>query len=360
MLGISILFVAVGLLAIAVGAVYGLRRHPRGNVPARGLTISLVALGAALIFLADLDQRIESALWPSLGRYLSNACTMVAVYGLTVLVADIAGTSRRRRARAIVMAVAVASLTAMFFASPTPSTHGIGVFGDLYERQPTLLVYVAVYIVYLAFGVLDAAVISGSAALASRGRQRTSLTLITAACLLALAYLSDKADGIVAGLLSSAPARDERCMLFGPSMHCVFSVDAPAASVLLATAGVALPLAYRALCRRLITDTYPLRRGLRNAHPGYQRIDTSIIDPLHHQALAVITEVHDGMMSYGIPPDRSNPRMAGRALHAALRDGSADGSPDASTPRTASVPADVLAELRYLRKVTKEFQRASR
>ncbi|MGH3856711.1 MAG: hypothetical protein ACRDR6_25135, partial [Pseudonocardiaceae bacterium] len=77
-MGVSALFLSTGLVAFVIAGYRGVLRG-RGRRKPTDIPLMVIALasGFALVFLAPAVQAIESTLAPSLGRLLSNVCTLV-------------------------------------------------------------------------------------------------------------------------------------------------------------------------------------------------------------------------------------------------------------------------------------------
>ncbi|ATY12844.1 hypothetical protein CU254_22105 [Amycolatopsis sp. AA4] len=302
---IDVLFFGVGLLAVATGIWRAVRARRTGA--GSGLAISLIALGIALCLLADSAQAIESQLYPSLGRLLSNLATMVAAYGIEVTVAEIGGVAeRRRRARLGVLIVALVVLTASFFATRGLPT-GVGLFDALYRSNPTLVVYIVVYTLYLGFAVADIAVVSAGAVRAGTGALRAGLGIMLLACVFAFAYLVGKIVDLISGLTAEHPA-PKLCRGAFSTVRCTLAVGFPALSVLLIVVGLTVP-ALPALGRavrdaRTRAALRPLREHLASRYPDIVRLDDAS-GTGRERLLTMMSEINDGLLLSGVGPDAS-------------------------------------------------------
>lgn len=162
-MGVSALFLSTGLVAFLIagyrGVLCGRGRRKPTETP---LIVIAIALGLAFVFLAPATQALESALAPSLGRLLSNVCTLVAAFGCLHLMVYVSHPPDQVPAkvwiRLITLLIAIGVMAVMFFASSPPT--GTGIFTGLYRSQPTLAVYVFVYASYLGSAVVDLAVLA--------------------------------------------------------------------------------------------------------------------------------------------------------------------------------------------------------
>lgn len=300
---IDILFLGVGVFALAVGVWRAVRARRTGA--GTGLAVSLVALGAAFCFLANRAQLVESEVYPSLGRLLANLATMVAAYGIGLTVAEISGTrDRGRRTRLVALGVALTLLVVLFF-STSGLPRGIGVFDELYRTHPTLVVYVLTYTVYLGFAVLDIGVVAAVTVRASGGALRAGLTLLLLASAFAVAYLAGKIVGTIRALEADHPAK---ALCRGPfsTLPCALDVGFPAVSVLLIVVGLTIPavpgLAAARRDARTLRLLRPLRTHLTRRFPEITRIDPG--GPSRRERLlTAMSETNDGLILTGVTPD---------------------------------------------------------
>lgn len=347
---IDVLFFGVGLLAVAVGIWRAVRARRTGA--GAGLATSLIALGVALCLLADSAQAIESQLYPSLGRLLSNLATMVAAYGIEVTVAEIGGVAeRRRRARLGALIVALVVLTASFFATRGLPT-GVGLFDELYRSNPTLVVYIVVYTLYLGLAVADIAVVSAGAVRAGTGALRAGLGIMLLACAFAFAYLIGKIVGLISDLTAEHPVT-KLCRGAFSTVPCTLAVGFPALSVLLVVVGLTVPAA--PALGRAVRDTRtrallrPLREHLTSQYPDVVRLDDAS-GTGRERLLTMMSEINDGLLLSGVGPELS-PSAAVRVLRSSepVLDQSAE--PPVQPQETA-----FAAEVARLRAIAQEFR----
>ncbi|WP_020660274.1 hypothetical protein [Amycolatopsis benzoatilytica] len=302
---IDALFFGVGLFSLAVGIWRAVRARRSGA--GAGLATSLIALGVAFCLLADSAQAVESQLYPSLGRLLSNLATMVAAYGIEVTVAEIGGVAeRRRRARLGALVTALVVLTASFFATRGLPT-GVGLFDTLYRSNPTLVVYIAVYTLYLGFAVADIAVVSAGAVRAGTGALRAGLGILLVACAFAFAYLAGKLVDLVADVTAAHPVM-KLCRGAFSTVRCSLAVGFPAVSVLLIVVGLvvpALPAAGRAVRdARTRAKLRPLREYLAARYPDVVRLE-DVAGTGRERLLTMMSEINDGLLLSGVGPSLS-------------------------------------------------------
>ncbi|WP_134731294.1 hypothetical protein [Amycolatopsis nivea] len=347
---IDVLFFGVGLLAVAVGIWRAVRARRTGA--GAGLATSLIALGVALCLLADSAQAIESQLYPSLGRLLSNLATMVAAYGIEVTVAEIGGVAeRRRRARLGALIVALVVLTASFFATRGLPT-GVGLFDELYRSNPTLVVYIVVYTLYLGLAVADIAVVSAGAVRAGTGALRAGLGIMLLACVFAFAYLIGKIVGLIGDLTTEHPVT-KLCRGAFSTVPCTLAVGFPAVSVLLVVVGLTVPVlpavgrAVRDARTRAVLR--PLREHLASRYPDVVRLDDAS-GTGRERLLTMMSEINDGLLLSGVGPELS-PSAAVRVLRSSepVLDQSAE--PPVQPQETA-----FAAEVARLRAIAQEFR----
>ncbi|KAA2255219.1 hypothetical protein F0L68_28775 [Solihabitans fulvus] len=240
---VNALFYFVALVAFAlVGLVLRRRQHGRRKPTQLPMVLILAALGAAFFFLAPASQAVESRIVPSLGRLLSNICTLVAAYGFLTLMLHVSHPPEQIRSRSrwrlLALVVALAVMAVMFLASHPPS--GTGVFTGLYRSQPTLAVYTMVYSAYLGVAVVDVAWLGFRSVRHVRGYLRVGMVIVSVGCLLALGYVTQKVLSILTELFGGGAA-EQLCAGPFSTVGCTFSVGMPALSVLAIIVGAAVP-----------------------------------------------------------------------------------------------------------------------
>lgn len=307
-MGVSALFLSTGLVVFLIAGYRGVRyargRRKPTEIP---LMVIALALGLALVFLAPVTQAIESALVPSLGRLLSNVCTLVAAFGWLHLMLYISYPAEqvraRMRTRLVTLVLAVAVMTVMFFASTRPA--GLGIFSGLYRSQPTLAVYVLVYSSYLGFVMVDLGVLALRSVRGARAWLRVGMTLIAVGCLLALGYLIEKVAGVVSELVTGSSG-ESYCSSAFATVGCTFGVGMPALAVLFMTLGAAVPTLGPRL-EHLVRGVQH-RRSLRRLRPLWETL---------HEALPDIAL--DAPEELSTPPGEISERLYRRVV--AIRDG---------------------------------------
>jgi len=288
---IDVLFVGVGIFALAIGIWRAFRARRTGT--GSGLAISLIALGAAFCFLSNRTQLIESQIYPSLGRLLSNLATMVAAYGIGLTVAEISGTRERgKRTRLVALGAALGILIITFFSTPG-LPRGIGVFDELLA-----------YSLYLGFAVVDIGVMSMVTMRASGGALRAGLVLLLIASALAVAYLVGKIVVTIQDLVVAQPAKG---VCAGPfsTVPCTLDVGFPALSVLFIVLGLTIPAVPgmgRALRDgRTMRLLRPLRTDLTGRYPEIVRLDERGTTR-RQRLLTAMSETNDGLILAGVTP----------------------------------------------------------
>ncbi|MBA2473420.1 MAG: hypothetical protein H0V41_14705 [Pseudonocardiales bacterium] len=284
-MGVSALFLSTGLVAFVIAGYRGVLRG-RGRRKPTDIPLMVIALasGFALVFLAPAVQAIESTLAPSLGRLLSNVCTLVTAFGLLQLRLHVShGPAEQVRAkvriRLIILLIAVAVMGVMFFASNPPT--GRGIFTGLYRSQPTLAVCTLVYTSYLGSAVVDLAALALRSIRGARAWLRLGMILMTAGCLLFAGYLIEKVVGVVGELVNGSTA-EPFCPSAFATVGCTFAIAMPAFAVLLVILGTTVPT----LGPRLEHLTRGLwhRRSLRRLRPLWEILhevlpDTGLTTP---------------------------------------------------------------------------------
>lgn len=350
---IDILFVGVGVFALAIGIWRAVRARRTGA--GAGLAISLIALGAALCFLSNKAQMLESEIYPSLGRLLSNLATMVAAYGIGLTVADISGTrDRGRRLRLVALGVALAVLVVSFFSTPG-LPRGIGLFDELYQSHPTLVVYIVAYTLYLGFAVVDIGIVAAVTIRASGGALRAGLVLLLTASVLAVAYLAGKIVATIKALEAEHPVK---ALCHGPfsTIPCTLDVGFPALSVLLIVLGLTIP-AVPGMVRsvrdaRTLRVLRPLRSHLTGRFPDVVRLDAGAATR-RERLLTAMSETNDGLILAGVSPAMST-EAAARLVH----DVAHEPEPEAPPEPGDEPPFD--ADVARLRAIARSYRQLSR
>lgn len=343
----NIAFLAIGTAALLVGAWRAVRLSRVGG--GRGLVITLLALGAALVLLSGSVQHLASMVYPSLGRLASNLCTLTAAYGVLITVSELADETpprRRRRARLGTYVTAMALLVLTFFAtSDLPS--GLGRFGRLYDSHPTLVAYVAVYTLYLAVAVVAISRIVVVSLPSSRSRLRAGLVNLLLGCGLALAYLGYKAVSVARLALDMLQPSGSSCSNPVSSVSCSLVVAAPAASILTVVLGVVLiSSGARRARRQALAELAVLRRAVRDRVP---RVARHQLAHSHSRLVGTVVEICDGLLELGID-DQDDPETAARDLWRA--------EPVAPSTRTVEPPPvgdTIWTEVERLRPLARAY-----
>lgn len=362
---ITAAFLFVGVIATGVGI--WLWTRARRIAGRTGIAITATALGVALILLADGVQNLESHIYPGLGRLASNLATLVAAYGITVVVTDLAedttGRATHRRLRRRLLGIALLLLVASFFASPRLSS-SVGVFGDLYHQEPTLVVYITVYVLYLGAAVTDIAILTARTLPATRGYLRAGLIILMLACLVAFAYLVQRIVTVAMSVFASVSAEP---LCAGPfsGLDCTFSVGFPALSVLLIILSVLVPAAggrlHHALTgqrdRRWIADLLPLSDAIIAALPQLDRFGAHPVSKPHQQLVTTVMQIRDALLLLGLPrrPQDGPTEIAHDLREALARPDELPATASAPGP-AADQPSNLAAEVDRLRLVARAYQ----
>jgi Family of unknown function (DUF6545) len=240
--GASTLFFSTGLVFFLIAGYRGLLRRRRSKPTEIPLIVSTVSLALAFIFLAPAAQVLESGFVPSLGRLLSNVCTLIAAFEWLHVMLYIAYTAEqvpaRVKARLITLLIAIIVMVATFFASRPPT--GVGVFTGLYRSQPTLTVYTLVFTGYLGFTVVDLGMLALCSIRGARAWLRLGMVFIAAGCLIATGYLIEKVIGIISELVTGSTA-ESYCSSTFATLGCAVAIAMPALAALLMVFGTTLP-----------------------------------------------------------------------------------------------------------------------
>lgn len=277
-MGVSALFLSTGLMAFLIAGYRGVHRGRGQRKPTElPLIVIAVALGFAFVFLAPATQALESKLAPSLGRLLSNVCTLVAAFGCLHLMLYVSHPAEqvpaKARVRLITLLIAISVMAVMFFASSPPT--GTGIFTGLYRSQPTLALYTLTYASYLGFTVVNLAVLALRSIRGGRAWLRLGMILIAAGCVLAAGYLTEKVIGVVSELVGAATA-EPYCSSAFATVGCTFAVGMPALAVLLIILGTTLPTLGPRL-EHLIRGFWH-RRSLRRLQPLWETLHEALPD----------------------------------------------------------------------------------
>jgi hypothetical protein len=378
---VDALFLFTAAVAFTFAAYRGLAarsRRKRTRVPQ---IVIAVALGCAFVSLAPSVQAVESELVPSLGRLISNLCTIVAAFGFLHLALYIAYPAEQVRSRLplrlATLLVAIVLMVVMFAASSPPQ--GLGIFTGLYQSQPTLAVYALTYSLYLGVAVVDLQHLAVQAIRHTRRWLRAGMAIIAVGCLLSVGYLLAKVVAVVTELVTGQAA-ESYCTSAFDGLGCTFAVGLPAIAVLTLLVGTALPaLGPRAdrLARgiahwRAHRQLEPLWRTVCVTTPEVVEQEESATPPgttserLYRRVVAIRdcllalgpyrdpedTRRHrERVIAAGIPAQRQPAAVEALDILAALRRQQQD--PQTTSPLHPAVPAsDIAGEIRWLRQVS--------
>jgi hypothetical protein len=399
--------VFLGVAAVTLGAaVYKGRLLRRAGRPP-GLVVFcrfLLSLGLAFVFLAPSAQAVESLLVPNLGRLLSNTATLVAAFSVLSMLLHLhhphEQAAPRIRPRRAALVAAVAVMAALFLSTPT-TTAGVrpsGGFGELVASRPTLGVYVLVYSAYLGVALVDLMRLAWrySGQVAHRRHLRRGLRVVAVGCALGMVYVVEKALSVVltwAGIVV-LPNGEVRCTSPLTPAGCAFSVALPAVAVLVIVAGATLPAWAPVLAAPVrwardwaaYRELGPLWNAVRAAAPD---VVLAVGPPATHWPGGIrfrlyrrVIEIRDGCLATralrepAVVEDATRRAVhAGRSgyeLHAAveaavlsdaLTRARAGQAPNADFVQVGEVdpdPADLTAEVEWLRRVARAFAHTTR
>ncbi|MDQ3887302.1 MAG: hypothetical protein M3308_09935 [Actinomycetota bacterium] len=392
-MGVSVLFLSIGLVALLLTGYRAVRRskgrrRPR-DVP---LLVSGTALGLAFIFLAPVVQVVESAITPSLGRLLSNVSTLIAAFGFLHLMLLIAYPAEqvpaKVRTRLVVLLMSVGAMIVLFFASDPPA--GPGIFTGLYRDQPTLAAYTLIYSIYLGSALVDLGKLALYSIRHVRRWLRLGMVLIATGCLLGTGYLTHKVIGILNELITDSAPAESLCPSPFATVGCTFAVAMPALATLAILLGATLPTLgphlerlIRTMARwRAYRRLQPLWATLHEALPDLALAapelpsnsnDPAISEQLYRRAIAI----RDGLLAlqpYRDPTDtrehhnlaesaglaESRPRLAAveaADIRAALLRRQHASPPTLDRPAPAASQNDLISEIRWLTQVSDALAR---
>ncbi len=259
---ISLLFFAVAGIAV-FGALPRVIRWCRDRDGGSGaIVLQLVAVALACVFIAPASQALTNVIVPSLGRLLSNLCTLIGAFGLVQLQLYVsyppAEARQRLRPRVVWLASVLAGLVITFLFGSRPAI-GIGVFD--YRGQTWLVIYALIYSLYLSAALLDLVGLAVRSVLNTRGSLRAGMAVMGVGYLLGLLYTGSKIQYVIRSVLG--PVRAEP-LCSGPfsTLVCALSVGLPALSVLVIVFGLSIP-AIGSRVRRLSEW-----RGFSRVHDG--------------------------------------------------------------------------------------------
>lgn len=279
---INVVFWAVAAAAfVAAGyKAYGLR-GPDSPPGLGSICLLLTTVGLALALISDKAQQTESAIYPNLGRLLSNLCTMVAAFAILTYLLSVTCSREQARVRIrrwlLVLLVTVTAMTGLFLASPLPPV--VGDFGPMYHGRPTLVGYILIFVMFMGWAFTSLAVLTARyAAPAPRATLSVGLRIVTFGCVLVIIYLIEKTVVVIALWLrlgTLVPGHDRPCPSPLHPPGCVFSVGLPVLAALAITIGMTLPAWGPAVAapvrwlryRRTYRQLDPLWRALTAAMP---------------------------------------------------------------------------------------------
>ena len=245
---------------------------------------------------------------PSLGRLLSNVCTLIAAFGWLHLMLYISHPPEQVRAkmrtRLVTLLLAIAVMAAMFFASSRPT--GLGIFTGLYRSQPTLAVYTLVFTGYLGSAMVDLAILALRSVRGARAWLRAGMMLIATGCLLAIGYLIEKMISVVSELATGSAA-EPYCSSAFATLGCTFAVGMPALAALLITLGATVPTLGPQL--EYLARGFGHRRSFRRLRPLWETL---------HEALPDLVPVTPDCPPSSTPVGEISEGLCGRVI--AIRD----------------------------------------
>ncbi|MFC7344975.1 MAB_1171c family putative transporter [Saccharopolyspora griseoalba] len=381
---VDALFLTSALLVFASAAWRMWVRHHGRRKPVDGALLTITIAGAsALVFIAPSVQVTASAITPALGRLLSNISTLTCAYGFVCLGLhvryDDAAARRAARQRLGVLLVAAAVMTVMFLVSSPPTS---GLFGGLYDQQPGLAVYAAIYVVYLAVAVSDGASLSLRSLPHTRSWLRAGLSLVALGCVLAVVYLAEKVASIGSELFTEPDTAETYCPSPFAGWGCTASVGLPPIFASALILGASLPVigprltrpVQAALARWRHRKLRPLWTLLRDALPELdgaiptgqpstpaERLYEQVISIRDHLlALQPYRSAADTLQhqhqAQGIPARRRAAAIEAADIRSAIQRRESGDRPDGDSV-TGPQHDDLAGEIGWLTRVAAELQR---
>ena len=368
---VNALFLSVAALALLAACWQAVRAYRRpARVPA---AILLIAGSGAVATLAPVAQQFESVVRPAFGRLVSNSLTLVAALGISLLVLTLS-TTATPRLRAIwtrigLLAGALVLLVGSFSAAHPPATR-LGLFTGLLRAQPSLVVYLLTYTVYLAAVLVDIGIACARTIPLARGALRVGLVTLVCASIVGLLYAGDKVV-IVAVELAGGPVAEPYCAQPFAGATCTFQVAFPAFTALLLVLGIVIP----ALGPRLATLLPRYRWAHAELGPLWtaltEQLPTVVLPPADSDPAGVrfllyrrVIEIRDALLILDPWMPRhepGDPQAEADAIVTALDRHARESTPPTDAPRRGD-PAthnitDYRAEVRWLRQVARAFTR---
>lgn len=262
---IDLLFFAVAGIALTVGVQRIARWRRRRTTGSGPIALQLVALALAFVFLAPATQALVSGVIPSLGRLLSNVCTLVAAFGFIQLQLHVHyppdEVKERLRPRVVVLIAVLAGLVIAFFLGQRPV--GLGVFD--YRGQHWLMIYALLYSLYLSVALIDLLRLAVRSVLNTRGYLRAGMAVMGAGYVLGLLYTGNKIQYVIRSALGPVSVEPVCSGPFSTPV-CALSVGMPALSVLVIVIGLSIPAVGR------LAEWWGLRRAYEGLEPLWEAL----------------------------------------------------------------------------------------
>jgi hypothetical protein len=386
---VDVLFLFTAAVAFAFAGYRTLASRSRRKPTRVPQIVIAVALGCAFVSLAPSVQAVESELVPSLGRLVSNLCTIVAAFGFLHLALYVVYPAERVRARLPLrlgtLLVAAVLMVAMFVVSTPPQ--GLGIFAGLYRAQPTLAVYALTYSLYLGIAVVDLGLLALRSIRYSRRWLRAGMAVIGLGCVLAVGYLVAKVIAVITELVTGQAA-ESYCAGAFDGLGCTFAVGLPALAVLTMIVGTALPALgpqadrlVRALGHwRAYRRLEPLWRTVCTSTPPVAEQDDAptaagVSERLYRRVVAIRdcllalrpyrdpadTRHHtERVVAAGTPARHQAAAVEARDIVAALQRQHQDSQAAADPAPPVTAAADIGGEIRWLTRVSAALARAQR
>jgi hypothetical protein len=367
---VDVAFATTG--AILLSAAVAARRRPPPTSAARtASTASLATLGVSFLVQSPAAREVQNVAVINLGQLTGNGTTLIAAYAMQLMMVHILYDQARAavlgRRWLIPLALALAGLTAFFFATPTTA----GEFTSP-DAPAGVIAYYLVYTGYLAV-TLTAMILLLRRYAARVGDRwlRVSLRLYAWSCAVGMLYLVGRIGDLVVGRI--APDFAEPGDRYG-SLEFLVAALIPALALTLILLAVLIRVAGRAADhRRASRRLRPLWEAVREVRPyavlpvsrrGQRlRLYRRVVEIQDGQLAAaqrvgepVLTAIDEAVTAAGLTGERARATRDAAVLAAGLAVLRAGGPMRTGTaPRPPDDEPDLGAVVRRLEQVSAEF-----
>ncbi|WP_214369792.1 MAB_1171c family putative transporter [Pseudonocardia sp. H11422] len=391
---VTVVFYSVSTLCLLTSLIRQASWRAGGREGWTPLLPVLLCLAGAFAFLAPATQEVASSIVPSLGRLLSNCCTLVAAHAFSELLRYLHGRTEdpgsgplSQRRRFLFLGSVLVLLVVTFFLGDRPQT-GLGLF--TYTDDLPLTIYAVIYAAYLSYALIQMLRLAVRAIRRTRRHLRVSMATIALGNAIGLAYSLSKIQHVTMSYLGLTTGNDKICAGPFSRIDCALSVGFPALSVLLILLGLAVPFLFKAPGRivawlaaaRLLRMLHPLWRAMYQALPQIALTSPEAVTgrvPLHDVPVRLYrrtVEVRDGALllqpyrssadtsehtrqaqRLGLVGDDARIAVEAADLTSAMKRYLHQAAPDTAAVHRAAPeePDDVMQETRWLAQVSVAF-----